>query len=247
MVLTVAFTVALWPSVRGQQQYEDLLRELPDAVRALVGAQGDIPFTSPAGYLQSRVFATVLPVLLLVFGIELGTKAVAAAEEDGTLEPVLAQPVTRARLLAERYAAMVALVLGLAAVSTVALIVMGLPAGVLDGVSIGRLTLATAAAGGLGLVHATVAFAAGCAFGRRTLASAIATTIAVSGYLLHGLTSVIDVAGPVRMLSPWHWYLEQNLLADTAGFSALVLPLVVSTALVVAGRARFARRDLRFP
>lgn len=69
VVLTVGLTVAVWPSVRAQAQLEELMRDLPPAVQALFGAQEGIPFTSPAGYLHGRLFSSLLPVLLLVFGI----------------------------------------------------------------------------------------------------------------------------------------------------------------------------------
>ena len=34
MVAMVALTVALWPSIRGQDQFDELIRDLPDALDA---------------------------------------------------------------------------------------------------------------------------------------------------------------------------------------------------------------------
>lgn len=45
MVAMVALTVALWPSIRGQDQFDELIRDLPGALRSLFGGRENIPFT----------------------------------------------------------------------------------------------------------------------------------------------------------------------------------------------------------
>lgn len=245
MVATVAFTVALWPSVRGQQQFDDLMRDLPEAVRALVGAQEGIPFTSPAGYLHGRLFSTLYPVLVLVFGIGVGGRAVGGAEDDGTLELLLAHPVSRLRVAAERYGAVVGLVVAVTLVGVGALLLLAPLVDLLDGVPLRHLAGATAALASMGLLHASLAFAAGCVFGRRGPAQAVAGAVAIGGYLVHGLVAAAPDARPARLVSPWRWYLERNLLADGVGLQATLLPLVLAGLLVVAGVAVFLRRDLR--
>ena len=247
MVAMVGLTVALWPSIRGQQQFEDLMRDLPDAVKALFGAAEGISFISPPGYLQSRLFSLLLPVLLLVFGIGVGARAVGGAEENGTLELVLAHPVSRRRVVAERYLALVALVTGLAAVALVSLAALAPLVGLFEGISLRRLLGAFAAAVALTLLHASLAFAAGCVSGRRGTAIAVAGAVAVGGYVLHGLIAAADLLAPARFLSPWHWYLERNLLGSPPTFQAVVLPLIVTALVTAAGARVFTHRDLRFP
>ncbi len=247
MLLTVGLTVALWPSVRGQAEFEDPMRDLPPAVQALFGTQEGIPFLSPAGYLHSRLFSSLLPLLVLVFGIGLGARAVGGSEEDGTLELVLAHPVSRARLALERFVAVVGLVVGLTVVGLTALIAAAPVVGLLDGVALVRVTGAGAALMALTLLHASLAFAAGCAFGRRGIASAMAGAVAVAGYLLVGLTAAAETPAALRWLSPWHWYLDRNLLVDAPPATATLLPLSLALALAAAGGWRFVHPDLRLP
>lgn len=246
VLLTVGLTVAVWPSVRGQQQFEDLMRDLPPAVRALFGAQEGIPFTSPAGYLHGRLFSGLLPLLVLVFGIGLGARSVGGDEEDGTLELVLAHPVSRGRVALERFVAMVVLVAGLTVVGLVALVAAAPAVGLLNGVALARVVGAGAALMALALLHASLAFAAGCVFGRRGIASAVAGAVAVAGYLLVGL-SAAGAPEALRWVSPWHWYLDRNLLVDAPPATATLLPLTLALALAAAGRWRFVHRDLRLP
>jgi ABC-2 type transport system permease protein len=180
-----------------------------------------------------------------VFGIGAGARAIGGSEEAGTLELLLANPVTRGRALLERYLATFALLAGLVAVFTAALLVLGPPFGALEGVATADLLWACAAVYALGLLHGSLAFAIGAAAGRRGVAVAVATAVAVAGYLVETVLAAAGDLGIVRQLSPWHWYLDHNMLAEGATPAAVALPLVVTAALLAASWVIFQRRDLR--
>jgi ABC-2 type transport system permease protein len=245
VVGVVLLTVSFYPSIRGQQSFEDVYADLPDALKAMIGAGGEIAITSAPGYLQARLFGSLLPLLLMIFAIGVGTRALAGSEEDGTLELLLANPVTRRRVVAARLGATVTLVVGLGLVAAGSLLVLSPPFGVLDGVKVGYLVQATTAAVALALLHGALAFGVGCASGRRSHALGVATTVAVAGYLVQGLLSVSTTGHSLRVLSPWHWYLGRNILIEGAGATAFLLPLLVSTVVVAAGAWVFLHRDLR--
>jgi ABC-2 type transport system permease protein len=244
LVGLVLFTVALYPSIRGQVSFDEVLAELPEGFKALIGYEGTVPLTSPPGYLHARLFATLAPLLVLVFGIGAGAQAIGGSEDAGTLEPLLANPVTRDRVAVERYLAIVALLLLLVAVLTVALVTLGPPFGALEGVPTAGLLGACAGVFGIGLLHASLAFAVGAATGRRAPAVAVATAVAVAGYLIQSLLSLTDALRPLWAVTPWHWYLDHNMLAEGPAPAAIVLPLLVSLPLFLAGWAAFRRRDL---
>jgi ABC-2 type transport system permease protein len=239
------FTVALYPSIKDQPSIEELLADLPEAFRSAIGYQPSVPLSSPAGYLQARLFSTLAPLLAVVFGIGAGARAIGGSEEAGTLELLLANPVTRNRVLLERYLATFGLLAALVAVLAVALLILAPPFGALEGIPTGNVVGACAAVFALGLLHGSLAFAIGAAAGRRGVAVAVATAVAVAGYLVETVLAAAGDLGIVRQLSPWHWYLDRNLLAEGATLAAVLLPLVVSGVLVVVAWARFRRRDLR--
>lgn len=245
MIALVAFTVAFYPSVKGNATFDELFEDLPEAVRALVGAQEGIPLTSPPGYLHGRLFSIMVPVLLLTFGVGHGARAIGGSEAEGTLELLLANPVTRRRVVAERYAALMLLLGAVTAALTLSLLALGPPVGLLDGVRITRLLGAATAAFGLALLHTTLAFAVGCATGRPAPAVAVATSVASGGYLLQGLAAASGGLGAVEALSPWHWYLDRNVLADGLAPIAVIGPIAVAGVLFALGAWRFDRRDLR--
>jgi ABC-2 type transport system permease protein len=239
------FTVALYPSIKDQPSVDELLADLPDAFRSAIGYQPLVPLSSPPGYLQARLFSTLAPLLAVVFGIGAGARAIGGSEEAGTLELLLANPVTRSRVLLERYLATFGLLGVLLVVFAAALLTLGPLFGALEGVATADLLWACAAVYALGLLHGSLAFNIGAATGRRGLAVALATTVAVAGYLIETVLSAAGDLGIVRQLSPWHWYLDRNMLAEGAASSAVLLPVATSAVLLVAGWVAFRQRDLR--
>lgn len=244
VVSLVAFTVAFWPTVRGQVSFDEVVRELPPAMRSMFGIDAAVSIGSAPGYLHGRVFATMLPLLLVINAIAVGAGAIGGSETDGSLELLLAQPVSRHRVLAERTLATIVLAGLPALVAGLVLIALGAPVGLLEGVPLLRLVGAIAAALALALFFGAVALATGAFTGRRGAAVAVAAGGAVGGYLVQGLLAAADAPAAVQQLNPWHWYLERNMLIEGATLSALLLPLVAACVVLAAGAISFVRRDL---
>ena len=245
IVALVAFTVVLFPTIRDNADFDRLTRDLPTAMRDLLSFDDAVPLTSAPGYLQGRLFGSLLVVLFVVFAIGTGARGVAGSEEDGTLELLLMNPVQRRTVVIERYLGFLVLVAVLTLVTFVAVTALSAPFGALDGVSIGGLAGACAGVGLLAFLHGTIAFTVGAATGRRSVALAVATVIAVAGYLVQGLAGVASALDPVQPLSPWHWYLDENMLAHGIDARAVLLPAIAAPAVFAPAVALFSRRDLR--
>ena len=246
-IIGIGATVALWPTIKGNPEFDQVVEQLPASVRAMIGSQADIALTSAPGYLQARLFSTLLPVLLLVYAISLGAGAIGGTEEDGTLQLVVAAPVTRRRIAIERLAASAGLVIALAAISAATTIALSAPTGLLDTASAPRIALAMWAVIGIALFHGAIAFTVGAATGRRGPAVASATGVAFGGYILHAITASTPAIEALRVLSPWWWLLDRNLLVQDATPLAVAVPGVGAALLSAVGVAIFKRRDLRLP
>jgi ABC-2 type transport system permease protein len=210
MVLGIGAVLGLWPSVEGNTDIEQVAEDLPASMRALIGSQADIPLSSAPGYLQARLISTLLPILLLEYGIGLGARTIGGPEEDGTLQLVVTGPVTRRRVAVERFAASVVLLVAVCAAGLVTAIGLGAVVGIFGDVAVGRLVVATVAVAELAFLHLAIAAAVGAATGRRGPAVAAASAVAVGGYLLYGLAASTDALRPARVLSPWWWLLDRN-------------------------------------
>ena len=244
-VLLVVMTVAFYPTIREQPSIEDVARNLPDALKATFGISDAVSLASPEGYLHGRMFSLMMPLALVIFGIGLGARAIGGSEEDGDLELLLAQPVTRQRVLVERFAAVLLIVGALAVVFTLALFALAPLFGATEGLRSFWIIAACTGAFGLAGMHGAIAFVAGAVRGTRSAAVGAGTGVAVVGYLLQGLLAAAGASDNVRMVSPWQWYLRRNMLVEGPDALAFVLPLLVTVLCLGVSVVVFTRRDLR--
>jgi ABC-2 type transport system permease protein len=243
LIGVVALVALSYPAVRGNAELDRTFAQLSPAVRSLLGLSGAAPLTSPIGYLDSQLFANLLPVMLLIFGIGAGAWAIAGDEAAGTLELLLANPVSRAQVAIARFSAVALMLAGLSAVTLAALLAARGPAG-LGQVTQPHLAAAVAATAAMGLAYAAVAFALGACGAGRAVALAIATAVAVVGFALEGLGQAVTALRPVRNAMPWHWLLSADPLTHGASWQAIAWPLALAIVLTTAGTVAFARRDL---
>ena len=154
----VLLNVAFYPSVRDDEALSDYAKDLPESVRALF-AGGELDLTSPAGYLNSQIFALTAPLVLLIFAIGAGAGVVAGEEERGALDLVLAHPVRRRDYVAQRFLGLATLILALTAV-LLATVWLG---SLLVDLEIGfdRVLAASVSVGLLALLYCGVALAVG--------------------------------------------------------------------------------------
>lgn len=238
-ILAVAY-----PTVRDNSELDKTFAALPPAVEAALGLQAGA-LTSPAGYLNSQFFANLLPVLLLVFAIGLGAWAISGDESGGTLELLLSNPISRTQVSIERSLALALSVTLLTAVAGLGLVVLAPLVGLDRGLGFDRLLEAAAATGLMALTFAALAFATGAASGSRGAAISVASAAAVALFMIEGLAEQVQVLRPIREASPWHWLLGTDPIRQGLLWRSWVLPVVVTTILVMCGTAVFARRDLR--
>ncbi|GIW13156.1 MAG: hypothetical protein KatS3mg062_0595 [Tepidiforma sp.] len=245
LVVINVVTLVFYPTVRNSQSFDELVQQMPEPLRATFGMAGGVSLSSAPGYLWVRLFSSLLTALLVVYAIVGGASLVGGSEEDGTLELILANPISRASLAAQRVLALAALLALLVLGSALSLLLLAPPFSALDGIDGAGLAAAFAGLYTLALLHAAVAFAGGAISGRRGPGFAAATVLAAGGFLAQGLLTAADAPGWVRNLNPWHWYLHTNLLAFGPSVSAVLPALLLAVVPVAAGVASFRRRDLR--
>ena len=236
----VAMYAAFYPSIKSSaadlQAYMD---SLPEAIRTIVAPDD---YTSPVGYLESEFFNTMGPLVVLIFAIGAGARAIAGEEGAGTLDLLLSAPVRRRQVLASKATAIVASAFALAAVAAVAIVVLGPPFDL--SVPVGAVLAACVMLALLGLAFGGVAFAIGAATGRRTLANAVAGGLAVFAFIVNAVGPTVDWMGPLRPLSPFRWYQDPDVLSGgMRPTNVLVLSGIALVTYAIAHLA-FERRDL---
>ncbi len=240
IVAVVAMYAAFFPSIKeSAADLQSYIDALPEAIRNIVGAES---YTSPVGYLEGEFFNSLGPLLVLIFAIGAGARAIAGEEEAGTLDLLLATPVRRREVLASKA---LTIAIAAAALAAVAAITIGLVGPVFDlSVPIADVLAACSMLALLGLAFGGIALAIGAATGRRSIANAVAAGIAVLAFIVNAVGPTVDWLRPFRPLSPFRWYQDPGLL--TGGLhvrNVLVLAGIATVSYVVAW-VSFERRDL---
>ncbi len=233
--------VCLWPTVRDNPALAKLEESYPEELKAFFSF-GGFDISTAQGFLGTELYSLMVPLLLVVAAIGAGARAIAGEEEQGTLDMLLANPISRIRLALEKAGSVALELLGLALVLFVTLAIATTAAGM--DVSVGHLAAATTSAFLLAVAIGCLAFALGAATGRRSLAIGLSAAAGVAGYLINGLAPLVDAIHVIRWLSPWYHYAAGDpLRSGLSAGHALVLAAIAVVAVSV-GAAVFDRRDV---
>ncbi len=230
---------AFYPSItQSAADLDRYLQNLPDAVTSVIGSD----YTSPAGYLRAEIFSLLGPILLLVFAIGAGGRAIAGEEEARSLDLLLSTPMTRSRVLADKASALLLMLTGLSLLVFLVVIAIGPPFDL--SVPIADVAAACVMFLLIGVAFGSLALAVGCATGRRAWASAVAGGIAVASYVLNAVAASVPSLRWARALSPFRWYLEPDPLTTGLHATNIVVLVGIAAVCVVGAFWTFRRRDL---
>ncbi|MFG1608464.1 ABC transporter permease subunit [Actinoplanes sp. NPDC049265] len=231
---------AFWPSMRTPAMSAALAAYPQDVLAAF--NMSDL--TSAAGYLGSTVYGLMAPLLVAVFAITWGARTVAGDEDAGTLDLILAHPVSRLRLALQRFAALVAGLVAVGAVLLAAMLAVRGPVELAE-VPVAGLVAINLQLVLLGVCLGAVAFAAGAATGSRAVAVGTGSVVAVLAYLANSVLPMVDGLAWTRNASVFHWYLGGSPLLTGVRWGGVAALVVTTLVLVTAGTVVFTRRDLK--
>jgi len=236
-----AFIVAVWPVIEGNDDFEELYADMPDALQAMFGADGFTDFTSPAGFLNTYLFSMILPFIFTGLAISFASSLLPGEEEDELLDLVLSYPIRRRDVLLEKALALATAVAMLAIVVVVLLAVAREPVD-LD-IGVGGLASATLGSVLFALFHGFAALAAGAATGAKGVATGVGWGLALAGYLINIIANLDDSLDWLEPFSPMYWATADSPVTGTVPITYAVLAagigVLVGSALVL-----FERHDL---
>ena len=224
--------------------YNSMSQTLTELVASLPGGTiaifGDI--AAPAGWFNAEIFAFSAPALIIYVALASASRSLAEELEDRSVALLAANPVDRIRVYWEK-------LLGMAVLVT--LVAAGTALGIMAGVALAGLDLATANILAmslqvllLGLMAGTLTALTSVLFGRRILAMVSAAVILLVCYAWGTFLELSDSLAGLAKVSPWYWYYGEEPLTEGLPWFYSLLLLALSVLVAIGGAAAFRRREL---
>jgi ABC-type transport system involved in multi-copper enzyme maturation permease subunit len=249
LIVFIALTIwgALLPIVYGAfgQTFRDIIDSgmIPEELTQFGG--GDI-FTL-SGSISLGAIHPISLILNSVFAVGFATAAIAGERQRGTLEVLLARPVSRrATYFTLLVATLTFVAVGVLATLLGATIGSAI-AGVLDELAVDRLPLVWLNGFLLFGAFASIGLAASVSFDRLTPALGITAGLLVLMYFLEVLGTFWPDAEVLQPYSLFHYYQPKAVLEGDAPLINFALPAIVAVVAIAWSLFEFPRRDLAAP
>ena len=239
--LLSVLSVAFFPSLEDQgDQINQLMKSYPPEMRELFGMSEGTDLTTIEGFLSSQVFSFMAPLALAFFPILASAGAIAGAEERGTIDVLLGNPIPRWQLVVGQFVG--------TAISTVGIVaILGLftwvPAILLDiDLSLRETAEAVLNLWPLCLFFGGLAMLCSAVFHRRVLAIAIPGAVLIAMYFVNALGNTVEDLQDAQPFCVFHYYgsaIEHGI--DWTDFGGVTL---VALGLVLLAVLAFRRRDI---
>lgn len=237
--LMAVMEVAIFPSIQGSSQLDELIKAYPDALKQAFGIS-DLSFTTIQGYLAAELFSLIVPFATSYFVIHALATGICSAEQRGSLDVLLSAPVRRRHVLAGWFAGTSVTLLGIAlllgAITQLGAVVVGVDLPVGDTLA-GVLNLWP-----LGVFFGGVTVLLAGVWRRTGAVTGAAAGVLVAMYLVEVLGKLSDAMSKVDGLSAFHYY--GSAIEDGLRPGAFAGLTVAGLVLAVAGALLFEHRDV---
>jgi ABC-2 type transport system permease protein len=223
-----------------QQDFMQMLENYPPEFLAFFG--GDVSaLMTPEGYLGMYGFS-LLPIILGIFAILVGSGLLASDEEGGQMDLILAHPVGRAQLFWGRFLALLAATIAILFLSWLGFSLL-LGGSTMD-VTWGQMALPFLPVLAQVLVYASLALVLSMILPARRFAATAAGAIMVASYVLSSMARLSPNLEAVAQFLPYEYFQSGDALGglNWTWFLGLV---GASAALALLAWWRFEARDIR--
>jgi ABC-2 type transport system permease protein len=219
---------------------KDFADQFPEALLAMIGYAD---MGTPEGWYQTENFSLTIPIAFIVVTAMMGSRALAGEEANRTMGLLLANPISRRRVVIEKTLSMVtaSFVLGVLAFAGTAF------GSLLGGLGISMVNIAATSVlvALLALVFGGVALAFSAATGVVRTAAFGSAGLALTLYVLNAFLPLNDGLAGYAKWSPFYYYLTGDPLNNGMPWGHAGVLAALFAGLVVASIVLFDRRDLR--
>ncbi len=240
--LLAGFMTLFYDTIAEQKEnYMTLMVNYPKEMLAFFSTGSVMEMFTPSGYLNLEFFS-YMTIVIGIFVVLAGAGLLAGDEENGTLDLILAHPVSRSVLFAGRLAAFL-----LATVAILALAWIGFAVavpGTLMDLTLGELALPLVSLFGILALFGSLALLLSMLLPSQRLAAMTSGILMVASYFINAMSKINDDLEPVAKLFPFRYY-QGGLAIDEMNWGQWGIMLGVSALFVILAWWRFEQRDIR--
>jgi len=244
IVAYTAMILAVFPSLRGQTNLTDVMKNYPKPLLVMFGIDSEnFDLGSATSFVNAYLYSAIIPMLVVVLCVLFGADTLAGEEDRNLLDLVLSYPVRRRSVVLQKA---LVLVIEAAAVGAALFLTVWIGGLAVDlRPPLGNLAGATVGLVALGVVFGGVALAVGAATGSKAAASGAAAAVAVATYLIWSMAKLVSWLEPLRWISPFWYTSGTNPIANGVAPRDLAAVVVMAVVPIAAAVLLFERRDLR--
>ena len=219
----------------------DMLGNAPKLMEAMIGPVSEDSIT-PEIWLGIELYGLLFPILLAVIAVSAGASAIGTEEESGTIELILASPISRGRVVLEKS-------LGI-------MIQLGIVSGFLwVGIAIGSLLFpfdvsltnvlsATAMGWIFGTTVAYITMSIQSLKGRKGLALGVGSGFVGLSYVMMVISGLLNGLNSLKYTSLFNYYDGRSVLINGLNETSFAVMLGLSGLFLVVSLYGFYNRDI---
>lgn len=233
--------VSFWDVFMDQQaNFMQMIESYPPEFLAFFGADATTMLT-PEGYLGMYGFS-MLPLILGIFAVIVGSGLIAADEERGRLDLIMAHPVSRSAFFFGRLLAFVGAMISILLIGWLGFaILLGTSTINISWVQMAGPFLALFAQG---LIYGTLALLLSFLLPSKNMAAVISGLVMVIGYFLASLGFLNDTLATFGKFFPYNYYQGSDAMVEL-NLVWLFGLIGISILMALLAWWRFIRRDIR--
>ena len=237
-ILALVFT-GLYDSFKGE--ITDMMGNAPKLMEAMMGPISEDAVT-PEIWLGIELYGLLFPILLAIIAVSAGASAIGTEEESGTIELILASPISRGRVVLEKS---LGIMIQLGIVS--GFLWVGIATGSLlfpFDVSLTNVFFATAMGWIFGTTVAYITMSIQSLKGRKGLALGVGSGFVGLSYVIMVISGVLNGLNSLKYTSLFNYYDGRSVLINGLNETSFAVMLGLSGLFLVVSLYGFYNRDV---
>jgi len=240
LALLAAYLGAFYDTmVTQREQFQGVVEALPPEMLAFFGGMTNI--FEPVGYL-TLYFSSYMPIVIGIYAALTGSGLLVNDEERGTMDLVLAHPISRTSLFLGRCLGLVGAMVAILFMTWLGLYLSTVRSTM--GLGAGEMALLFVSLGALVALYAALALTLSLVLPSRNLAASVAGLVVVADYMLASLVNLDPGLEAVARFFPLYYFQGAEAIRGLDGRPLGVL-LGVTILLGMVAWWRFQQRDIR--